>query len=172
MSGGIAAFFRACFQTTFHSGVPLMRANFTYSVSSTLSIAERVRRMKAATENQPSATPGRTTWEKPPRPDTGSQPRFTANIQMRTMPSQKGGNDCPSRATILPSMSMRVPFFTAETTPIGTAISTLKSRANPASWRLAGSASPMRPIAVCPWNLMESPKLSCRAFHTKRKYCS
>ena len=72
----------------------------------------------------------------------------------------------------LPIMSMGVPFLTAETTPMGTAMSTLTNMAKPASCRLAGMALPMRSIALWPWNLMEGPKSSRSALPTKRKYCS
>ncbi len=49
VSGVMPALRRQCFQTTFHSGIPLTRASFTYSLSSTSSIDERTRRMIAAT---------------------------------------------------------------------------------------------------------------------------
>ena len=120
----MAAFFRPCFQTTFHSFRPLMRASLMYSLSITFSMEERVRRMKDATENHPIATAGSIMLEMPPRPEVGNHPSCTAKIQMSTMASQKEGSDCPSRATSFPAVSTIVPFFTADITPMGTANNT------------------------------------------------
>ncbi len=59
VNGAIDALRKQCFQTTFHSGTPLMRVNFTNSLSSTSSMDERTSRMMAATWNQPSVIAGR-----------------------------------------------------------------------------------------------------------------
>ena len=93
---------RQCFQTTFHSGTPLMRASFTNSVSSTSSIEERIRRSRAATWKKPRVNAGMIMWERPPLPEDGSQPSCTANSHNSMMPSQKLGTDWPRKATALP----------------------------------------------------------------------
>ena len=104
----IAALRRACTQITRHSATPLSRASLTYSLSSTSSMAERVRRISAATWNQPMAIAGNTMWASPPRPEVGKRFQMTAKSQIRTMPSQKFGIACPSSATSLPKPSNMV----------------------------------------------------------------
>ena len=103
--------------------------------------------MTAATWNQPRVMAGRIMYWIPPRPEVGNQPRCTAKIHIRTIPSQKPGKDCPSRATIFAAESQTVPFMTAASTPIGRAIATLISKAKPASWRVAGRRCATRPMA-------------------------
>ena len=78
-----------------------MRASFTYSESSWLSIAERMRRSVAALGSASTMT-GSTRFSGPPVPDVGSHPKVTANIQMRMMAIQKSGVACPTMASVLP----------------------------------------------------------------------
>ena len=65
-------------------------------------MAERTRRITAATWYQPSASAGRMKCWMPPVPEAGSQPSITAKIQMSTIPSQKLGIDWPISAMTLP----------------------------------------------------------------------
>ena len=166
----MGAFFNACFQTTLDSARPLMRASLMYSLSSTLSIAERVSRMKDATENHPIATAGRTRFETPPLPDVGNQPSCTAKIQMSTIASQNEGSDCPSRAISFPPVSSMLPFFTADITPIGTASNTDTPIAITASCNVAGRWCSTSSIAVRPCHLKDAPNSPFAAFLTKVKY--
>ena len=76
-----------------------MRASLIYSVPSTSSMAERVRRIKPATANHPSVSPGKRIWAGVPRPEVGKAPRATPKMSTRTNPSQNGGTACPSAAT-------------------------------------------------------------------------
>jgi len=158
VSGAIPALRRQCFQTTFHSGIPLMRASFTNSLSSTSSIDERTSRMMAATWNQPSVMAGSMRCWSPPRPDDGNQPSHTAKIHISTIPSQNTGRDWPRSATTLAAASQPVSFATAARTPMGTAIRALMSKAKPASSKVAGRRSMTRPMADWPWYFRDCPK--------------
>ena len=51
-----------------------MRASLIYSVPSTSSMAERVRRIKPVTANHPSVNPGKRIWAGVPRPEVGKTP--------------------------------------------------------------------------------------------------
>ena len=95
---GSAAFLNACFQITWRSGSPLMRASLTYSLPSTSSMEERVSRMSPATANQPSVIPGRSTCSGVPRPDVGSRCSMTPKTSTSSRPSQNGGTAWPSAA--------------------------------------------------------------------------
>ena len=75
-----------------------MRASLTYSLPSTSSIDERVRRMSPATANQPRVIPGKTMCSGVPRPDVGRRCRSTPKMSTRSSPSQKGGTAWPKAA--------------------------------------------------------------------------
>src|SRR5207253_9734418 len=101
VKGAIDALRKQCFQTTFHSGTPLMRVNFTNSLSRTSRMDERTSRMMAATWNQPSVIAGRIMYWIPPRPDVGNQPRYTATLHINNITSQQTGQHWNQTAMIL-----------------------------------------------------------------------
>ena len=72
-----------------------------YSLPSTSSMLERVRRSIDAAKYQPSATAGMITCRQSPAPEVGSQRSHTENTRISTRPSQKPGMDSPRRATPL-----------------------------------------------------------------------
>ena len=76
-----------------------------YSLRSTSSMLERVRRSSEAAKYQPSASAGMTRLRQPPCPLVGSQSSQTENTRISTSPSQKPGIDRPSSAMILPTWS-------------------------------------------------------------------
>ena len=80
----------------------MARASLMYSESKTSSMAERTRRILAATKNQPNVTAGRKTLFQSCFPDGGTQSSRTAKKKMSIMPNQKVGADCPTKATRLP----------------------------------------------------------------------
>ncbi len=103
-------------------------------------------------------------------PEVGNHPRCTAKIHISTMPSQKAGSDWPSRAMIFAAESHTVPFMTADSTPIGSAITTLMSSAKPASCRVAGRRCHTRPMAEWPCHFQELPKSPRSALRRKMRY--
>ena len=62
------------------------------------------------------------------------------------------------------------PFQTAEKTPMGSAITMLMRRANPASCSVAGSRCATRPMAEWPGHFHECPKSPWSAFPMKMTY--
>ena len=86
----------ACFHITADSRTPLIRASLTYSLSSTSSMLDRVRRMKAADTNHPSVSAGNTMLSASSRPLMGNHPRSTAKNRIISSPTRNDGNDPPA----------------------------------------------------------------------------
>ena len=83
---------------------PFARASRMYSESSTSSIDDRVRRIRAAAAPQPSAMHGRTysfQLNSGDLPPAGNQPNMTAKIQIATRAVTNGGAACPTIASDL-----------------------------------------------------------------------
>jgi hypothetical protein len=147
-----------------------MRVNFTNSLSSTSSMDERSSRMTTATWNQPRVMAGRIMYWIPPRPEVGNHPRCTAKIHISTMPSQNPGRDWPRSAITFAAESQTLSLNTADSTPIGSAMTMLMRRAKPASCSVAGRRCQTSPIAVCPCHFQEWPKSPRTAFERKIAY--
>ena len=73
VSTGISAFLNACIAITTNAGRPFSRASLMYSLRSTSSMLDRVRRSSDAAKYQPSATAGMIRLRQPPCPLVGSQ---------------------------------------------------------------------------------------------------
>ena len=103
------------------SASPLIRANFTYSLSSTSSIAERVRRMNPAMVNTAIENAGMTKYRgsRPSFPKVGKRPNSTAKIHIRMIASQNWGIDIPRMANPLPNRSKKLSRLTADKIPNG-----------------------------------------------------
>ena len=74
----------------------MARASLIYSESSTSSIADRIRRILAATKNHPRVMEGRIKLFQSCRPDGGTHSTLRANRKISIIPSQNGGIDCPA----------------------------------------------------------------------------
>src|SRR5215813_9697901 len=86
---------------------------------------------------------GRIRCRRPPRPPAGSTPSTTPKKRMSMSPSQKVGIDCPRTANTRAARSSSLPRYTAEYTPSGTPMRTLRSIATTPSSIVAGSRSRM-----------------------------
>ncbi len=84
---------------------------------------------------------GSTRCSQPPRPDVGSQPRWTANTTIAIKPSQKWGIDCPRVASAVSAPSIHESRRMAAITPSGIAIAIARSWATRASWTVATARS-------------------------------
>ena len=142
----MAALRRTCFQITLHSASPLIRASFTYSLSSTSSIAERISLIRAATQNNPKASVGKMNDVTPPLPEVGTKSSCTAKIHISISPSQKGGADWPISAIDLPMESNIESRRTADNTPMGTAITVATAMASAARRMVLGNRSLTRSV--------------------------
>ncbi len=91
---------------------------------------------------------------------------------MATIPSQKTGAACPSRANILNIVSRNDPFFTAVITPSGSPIRKLTSTAIAASFTVAGSLSRTSSSAGARSPLIDLPRSPLNALPIKMAYCS
>ncbi len=90
-----------------------------YSLRSTSSMLDRVRRKSEAAKYQPSATAGMIRFRQPPCPLVGSQPSQTENTRIITSPSQNPGTAKPNSAITLPKLSQALLTLTAEMSPAG-----------------------------------------------------
>ena len=90
-----------------------------YSLSSTSSMLERVRRSIDAAKYHPSATDGISRCCQVPLPAAGSQRSHTAKMLIITRPMKKLGTDSPNMATSLLALSQTVSTLTAATIPSG-----------------------------------------------------
>ena len=71
---------------------------------------------------------------------------------------------------IFAAESQAVPFMTADSTPMGSAITMLMRSAKPASWSVAGRRCHTRPMAEWPCHFQECPKSPWRALPRKMTY--
>ena len=103
-------------------------------------------------------------------PYGGTQPIFTAKKNINMMPNQKGGADCPIRATNFPNASIMVPRFTADKMPNGTPINNEKVKATAPNSSVAGARSITTSVTGRP-SLTDSPKSPRKAPFRKMPYC-
>ena len=71
---------------------------------------------------------------------------------------------------IFAAVSQAVPFLTADRTPMGSAITTLMSRAKPASCSVAGRRCHTSPMAEWPGHFQDVPKSPWSALVRKMTY--
>ena len=76
----------------------------------------------------------------------------------------------PGGSITFATESQTVPFMTADRTPTGNAMATLMSKANPASWSVAGKRSQTRLMAEWPCHFQEFPKSPWTALPRKIAY--
>src|SRR5712691_8891698 len=132
---------------------------------------ERVRRMMAAEVKYPSVKAGNRRCCGPPRPPAGKMPKMTPNRRMSISPSQNGGSDWPSTAKIRAPMSRTPPRRTAEYTPMGTPIATLKNMATTPNSTVAGRRSQICSVTGLRVRT-DVPKSPWTIFFTYRPYCT
>ena len=87
----------------------------------------------------PSVSAGRIRCSSPPRPQTGSQPRYTEKIRIKRGPSQKAGTAVPKDETMSKDLSSHEPLRAADSTPRGREIRMEKARLAEASSSVAMS---------------------------------
>ena len=151
------------------SGTPLARASLMYSVSRLSSIADRTIRILAATVNQPKVTAGRIKLFHSQRPEGGTQPSVTAKKKISIIPNQKGGVDCPSNATTLPTWSQRLSRLIEDSMPRGMPTTSEKIKAAKPSCRVAGRRLMMMSVTGC-LSITELPKSRVKASPRKMAY--
>src|SRR5438046_553401 len=100
-------------------GRPFNRASLMYSLRSTSSMLERVRRNSEAATYQPSASDGMIRCSGPPMPLVGSQPSHTDKIRLIPSPSQNRGTARPNSASTWPALSQPLLTLTADMSPAG-----------------------------------------------------
>ncbi len=104
-------------------------------------MTDLVSRANMAIRLSPSDTAGIIRCAMVPRPDVGSQPRWTEKRSISMIPSQKCGMERPNSAPSMLPMSSMEPLRTAEIIPMGTARTRANTMAATASSKLAGSRS-------------------------------
>jgi len=86
----------------------------------------------------PSVSAGSTRWRQLSRPEVGSRPKFSETTRIRRMPMKNVGADWPTSASPIAAWSTTEFRHTAESTPMGRAMSTARTNAVRPSSSVAG----------------------------------
>src|SRR6056297_80527 len=185
---GIKALRRACLNKTLLPFKPFAQAVLTYSAPNTSSIDPRVILNNNAIWNIPKVKAGMIICLQPsivkspllqklkivivsPRPEEGIIPKTIENKYINKIPTKNVGKETPNREPVIKILLIIFLGFADTKTPKEIPNITAKDSATKASSILAGKRSKISSITGT-LVTYDIPKLPCKAFFKKLKYCT